>query len=295
MSMVEKALAKVRPSTDGGVRIDRTDELPIIDPSAAVLDPSRMVAINRASLQALGLLPDASQTRRLADQYRQIKRSLIAKVRALSAERKAAAQLVMLASALPGDGKTFTSINLALSIARERDVTILLVDADVLKPRLSGILGVDREPGLMDALIDESANVESFILPTDVPGLSILPAGRKDEAATELLGSTRMAKVVARLTARDPRRIVLFDSPPLLPTSESRALAQSVGLVLLVVRAGATPRSAVLDAIGLIDADKPVALVLNQSLMATSDSYYGYGDYGNYGDTPPLAAAEGRG
>jgi len=174
-------------------------------------------------------------------------------------------------------------------MARERDISVLIMDADVAKPHISRIFGVDREPGLLDALADDSIDIESLVLPTDVDGLSVLPAGPYNESATELLASVRMNQVLTRLTARDPRRIVLLDSPPLLLSSESRALVEIAGQVVLVVRAGGTPRRAVEEAIGYVGDDKPLGLVLNQSQMALSEGYYGYG---SYGDPPPRAGAE---
>jgi exopolysaccharide/PEP-CTERM locus tyrosine autokinase len=232
-------------------------------------------------LRAAGFVPDENQERRFADQYRRIKRPILMQVQLLTAAHAPGARFVLMASALPGDGKTFTSINLALSIARERDVSVLIMDADVAKPHISRIFGIDQEPGLLDALADDELDIESLVLPTDVPGLSMLPAGRHHEAATELLASARMGQVITRLTARDPRRIVLLDSPPLLLSSESRALVQIAGQVVLVVRAGATPRRAVQEAIGYIGEGKPLGLVLNQSLLALSEGYYGYGSYGD--------------
>jgi protein-tyrosine kinase len=189
----------------------------------------------------------------------------------------------MMASALPGDGKTFTSINLALSMASERDVSVLLVDADIPKPHVSRIFGVEKEPGLIDALLDENIDVESLVLSTDVPGLDILPAGRSHEGAAELIASARMRHVVDRLQARHARRIVLFDSPPLLLSSESRSLVAVCAQVVMVVKSGQTPRQAVLNAISSIDESKPVSLVLNRG-AATTDTYYGYGTQGSYGD-----------
>src|SRR5690606_20325175 len=103
---------------------------------------------------------------------------------------------IMMASALPGDGKTFTSINLALSMSRERDSSVVLVDADVAKPHISRIFGVDKEPGLLDALTDKSDDLESLILPTDVGGLSILPAGGHRDNAAELFASAAMRQLV---------------------------------------------------------------------------------------------------
>jgi exopolysaccharide/PEP-CTERM locus tyrosine autokinase len=269
------------PQLDPSVPVEEAPEAPQLDPSVPVVDPSRYIRIDRVRLRAGGFLPDVTQERRFADQYRRIKRPILMRVQTLSAARSPAARLILMASALPGDGKTFTSINLALSMARERDISVLIIDGDVAKPHISRIFGVDREPGLLDALADDSIDIESLVLPTDVDGMSMLPAGQYHESATELLASARMNEVLTRLTARDPRRIILLDSPPLLLSSESRALVEIAGQVVLVVRAGGTPRRAVQEAIGYVGEDKPLGLVLNQSQMALSEGYYGYGSYGD--------------
>jgi protein-tyrosine kinase len=247
---------------------------------------TRIVAINANSLRDAGYMPETGTDRRFADEYRQIKRPLIAKALAAGEPAAGNARLIMMASALPGDGKTFTSINLALSMARERDISVLLVDSDTPKPHVSRIFGVENEPGLLEALADPGIDIESLVLRTDLKGLSILSAGQPNEGATELLSSVHMATVVTRLIAQNSRRIVLFDSPPLLVSSESRALVSIAGQVVLVVRAGATPTQAVQDAIGHIGADKSVSLVLNEGRARLTSGYYGYGDYGNYGSSP---------
>jgi protein-tyrosine kinase len=184
-------------------------------------------------------------------------------------------------SALPGDGKTFTTINLALSLAREHDVSVLLVDADLPKGHISRALGLQNEQGLVDSLLDPTRDVESFIIGTDVPGLDILPAGRPAAGATELIASARMAEVARRLSTRNPRRLALFDTPPLLVSSEARALAQLPAQVILVARAGRTPRQALLDVIAQVDKKKLHSLVLNDAYVRGEDSYYGYYGYGN--------------
>jgi protein-tyrosine kinase len=303
MSVVENAIAKLRSSATARAHptaarpepvgsVEVTAEVSAHKLPAEGLVSSRFVSIDRMRLRAAGFVPDETQERRFADQYRRIKRPILMQVQTLTAARSRGARLVLMASALPGDGKTFTSINLALSMARERDVSILVVDADVAKPHISRIFGVDRESGLLDALADHSLDVDSLVLPTDVEGLSLLPAGRQNDSATELLASARMDQVIDRLTSCDPRRIVLLDSPPLLLSSESRALVQIAGQVVLVVRAGGTPRRAVQEAIAYVGEDKPLGLVLNQSQMALSEGYYGYG---SYGDVAPTSGAAKRG
>jgi Mrp family chromosome partitioning ATPase len=157
------------------------------------------------------------------------------------------------------------------------------------------MFGVGDQKGLVDALADKSMDVESLVISTDVPGLSILPAGTPSAGATELLASARMAEITQRLLAADPRRLVLLDSSPLLVTSESRELVKFVGQVLLVVRAGKTPKRAILDAIQLLGEQVAIGLVLNQGRPSLLDGLYGYGygygAYGDYGDQPPAPAA----
>jgi exopolysaccharide/PEP-CTERM locus tyrosine autokinase len=294
MSFMEKSASKAeRAGGSGGASVSGTRPMPIasveemspdvalLGGTAAAMESARFVKIDRKRLRAAGFVPDEVQERRFADQYRRIKRPMLLQVQALSAAHAPGARLIMMASALPGDGKTFTSINLALSMARERDISMLIVDGDVAKPHISRIFGLEREPGLLDALANENVDVESLVLPTDVPGLSMLPAGQFHESATELLASARMDQVITRLTARDPQRVVLLDSPPLLLSSESRALVEIAGQVGLVVRAGKTPRQAVMEAIEHIGPNKPMGLILNQSLLAQSEGYYGYGSYGD--------------
>lgn len=299
MTLVERAIEKLRRNAEQGQKQPARPvgslvaEVPqandLNGPPATV--PERRIAVDRDALREAGYLPDSSVDRRFADYYRQIKRPLISQALASPAPVPGSPRLIMMASALPGDGKTFTSINLALSMARERDVSVVLVDADTPKPHVSRIFGVDKEPGLLDALGEPGADIESFVLPTDVGGLSILPAGKTHDGATELLASARMASVVTRLVGRDPRRIVLFDSPPLLVSSESRALSAIVGQVVLVVRSGATPHQAVLDALEQI-AERPVSLVLNQGRVHSTGGYYGYGSYGSFGDAKSGEAGE---
>jgi protein-tyrosine kinase len=304
MSLVEQAIKKMRAAgglTDAAAPAERRDGRPAGGPIGQVVDTGihrspdgagtappwrtdKIVRVDRQALRHAGLLPSEQQERAMADQYRQIKRPLISAAMGRRTARLENGQLIMMASAMPGDGKTFTSINLALSMSLEKDVSVLLVDADVAKPHISRIFGVDKEPGLLDVLREPNVAVESMILPTDVPNLKLLPAGTRSETATEMLASFRMEQTMKHLAHSDPTRIVVIDSPPLLVTSESPALAHAVGQVVLVVRAGFTPQQAVLDAIDLIGENKSVGLVLNQSMNATANYYYGYG---GAGDAPP--------
>ncbi len=304
MSLVEKALKKLhdqRSAAAAGTtpRVS-SDALP---DSIAVLPPApsprleahaapppapvprKSLTVNMSALRAAGLLAPEEEQRRISSEYRQIKRPLIAAAMGRgSASAVANGRVIVVASALPGEGKTFTSVNLALNMALEKDTSVLLIDADLPKPHIGRVLGVSEEPGLLDVLRDESRDVEADIFSTNIRGLSFLPAGTPNSTATELLASARMESVLADLMRRDPKRILLFDSSPLLLTTESRALAGVAGQVVIVVRAESTNRQAVLDAVGYVPQDKTVGLVLNQCRGAAAHSYYGYGDY--YGDAP---------
>jgi len=297
MSVVERAIDKLRRA-DPEQRKGPSLSAPGREVIGALVETEPVnangprIAINRTSLRDAGYLPEEQQDRRFAEEYRQIKRPLLAAAFAPEAanHQQPSPRLVMMASALPGDGKTFTSINLALSLAREKDSSVVLVDADVAKPHISRIFGVESERGLLDALADPALDVNTLILPTDVNGLSILPAGHVRDGATELLASGRASQLASQLLARHPRCVALFDSPPLMVSSESRALAAAVGQIVIVVRAGHTPRDAVLKALDTLGPDRAISLVLNEGRKGVAEQLYEYGSYGDYGNGKDGAA-----
>jgi receptor protein-tyrosine kinase len=244
----------------------------------------KVVTINYPQLRAEGLLPEEDEQRRFIAEYRQIKRPLLAAARGRGVPPLPNGRIIMVASALPGEGKTFTTINLALTMALEKDTTVLLIDGDLAKAHITRSLALGEEPGLTDLLLDEAADVATAILATSVPGVSVLPAGRGAETATELLASSRMERLLAEMLSRDPTRIIVFDSPPVLLTTESRALAGVVGQIVMVVRAEGTTHKAAIEALKCLGEDKPVGLVLNQCRSGPT-VYYGYGEYGDSADS----------
>jgi exopolysaccharide/PEP-CTERM locus tyrosine autokinase len=246
--------------------------------------PRRVVHMDREALVDAGYLPAAEYQRRMADQFRHAKRPLLAAALGRGADRLVNGCRIMITSSVPNEGKTFVSFNLAVSISLERDVSVVLVDADVAKRHVSQLFGIDREPGLLDAVQDEYCDIDALVLPTSFPNLYVLPAGRPADTATELLGSHRMESVVAKLEVGfERKRVVIFDSPPLLLTSESRALARHIGQIVLVVKAGVTPRHLVEDAVNCIGRERHIRLLLNQSESPVEAGYY-YHDsaYGQY-------------
>ena len=302
MSIVERALEKLQgrapvetpvaataSATAALVTVAAAKPTPRVDPPEIIESAPKAVVRPRLTLdldalRLAGLLPPASEERGVLADVRRIKRPIVSRALDRATDGAGPLGVVVVASAVSGEGKSFTSWNLALSIALEKDASVLLIDADIPKPQISTVLGIRDRPGLIDALLDPALDVEALIHETDRNNLTVLGAGTGSDMATELLASERMAELVATLRAADPNRIILFESPPLLLTTEARELTAIAGQVVLVVRAGETPRQALIDVVGLLGDTERVSLVLNQVDGRGGDSnYYGYGSYGSYG------------
>ncbi len=247
-------------------------------PESKPVQFSRRVDINLKTLHAAGIVsPDAPRSQ-IADQFRVIKRPLIRNAMGKGASVIPNGNLIMITSALPGEGKSFTAINLALSIATELDNTVMLVDADVARPSVMSVLGLPNGPGLLDLVLDESKDLSSVLLRTNIEKLSILPSGTPHPRATELLASDAMTQRLDDMAKRYADRIIIFDSPPLLITTESRVLASHMGQIVVVVHAGKTLQSDVLQAISTIETCPVRLLLLNQARTDSKEGYgYGYG------------------
>ncbi|MFN4097861.1 MAG: AAA family ATPase [Sphingomonas sp.] len=247
----------------------------------------RRVAIDRKKLAEHGMLVPGATVTALAEEFRLVKRQLLTTARQIRAGGGAGAddrsRMILVCSAKPNDGKTFCAINLALSMAAEKDVEILLVDADFAKPDVLQRLGAPDGPGLLDVLTGQVASAEDCVIDTDVPQLSVLPAGTRSVADTELLASARAHAILDGLAAANPRRIVIFDSPPILAASPASALASHVGQVMLVVRADRTRENELRDAVGLLDGCDHIQLLLNSVSIQPGGRRFGsYGAY--YGE-----------
>ena len=249
--------------------------------SAATATPAspRYRALNLARLQAQGMVTHDGGRTSVSEDFRIIKRPLLRNARASGAEAIRHGNLIVVTSAMPGEGKTYCAVNLAMSIAMEMDMTVLLVDADVARPSVLKTLGLAPEPGLMDVLLDERLAMSDVILRTNVATLSILPAGRSNKHATELLASRAMSRLLAEIASRYADRIVVFDSPPLLITSEAHALVGQMGQVVMVVEAETTTQHAVKEALRQIESCEHINLIYNKTRGFPGNDYYGYGYY----------------
>jgi len=257
-----------------------------------VAEQSRRIEINLETLVASGIVSPHAPRSQIADQYRVIKRPLINNAMGKGASVVVNGNLIMVTSSLQGEGKSFTAINLAVSIATELDNTVLLVDADVARPSVMNMLGLPPSPGLMDLLLDETRSLSSVLLKTNIDKLTILPSGRPHPRATELLASDAMVRLVEDISARYPDRIIVFDSPPLLVTTESRVLATHMGQIVFVVQAGRTMQSEVRQALATIESCPVKLMLLNKASALFKGGYgYGYGYGRGYGYGNDQAAA----
>ena len=255
MSIVEKAAEKLKALPQES------------DASLCHFDP--------VALKRMGLLPaDDEAERRLADELRCVKRPLLANAIEAGTETLVHGKRILVTSAEAGEGKTFTAVNLALSLARETDFEVLLVDGDIPKSDITRIFGLSGKPGLMDVLVDEKRAPADVIMRTDVPNLLVVPAGERHPLAAELFRSRRMEHVLEEFGGRNRRRLMVFDSSPLLATSESQVLASHMGQVVLVVAASRTRRQAVTSALRRLNDLQYVGLLLNMSHLSAGENYY---------------------
>lgn len=237
---------------------------------------SRHIDIDLKRLTAMGYLTPEAPRAQIADEFRVIKRPLLLNVHGKSAPPMARSNLIMITSSLPGEGKTFVSINLAISLAMELDKTVLLVDADVSRPAVLKRLGLPPSPGLLDVLTNPSLQISDVLMRTNVEKLTILPSGQANGRATELLASDSMDRLLDELATRYSDRIVVFDAPPLLPSTESRVLATYMGQVVVVVAADSTPQKSLNQALAMIEACPVVLPLLNKISRSEVGAYYGY-------------------
>ena len=212
-----------------------------------------------------------------AEQYRILRTHL------LEASKDNESRVFQVASAIHGEGKTLTAINLAISIVRGVDETVLLIDADLRKPSVSKILGLEKNEKGLEKYLASGGDLADFIHKTSIPKLSVITPCDPPENPSELLDSDRMFNLVKEVKKRYDNRYIIMDSPPLLPVTDSTILSSLVDYIIIVVRASMTQREAVYEAINKVkDKDKILGIVLNGCESNISKYlYYSYYSYAN--------------
>lgn len=274
-SRTSQVRIRTRASTVG-VKDDRT-EPSLSDDTAAGPNVQR---IDFGRLQAAGFITPTVPDSKVLAEFRVIKRPLIRNALDKSIPRLKNGNLIMVTSSLPDEGKSFVSVNLALSIAMEVDSTVLLVDADVVAPTIPRLLGIKPAKGLMDVLTARDLNYREVLIKTNINKLALMQAGTPHRAASELLASDAMATLLDEIASRYSDRIVIFDSPPLLATTESRVLASHMGQLVVVVEADRTTHATLEAALSTVESCPVVMTMLNKASQSEVGSYYGSYGYG---------------
>lgn len=258
--------AEARPATEARPEATEQD------------NATEVVKVSDRLLAANMLVPGSKIGRDMQDDYRRIKRPLVSNAVGRNRSMVDRGNLILVTSSIPDEGKTYTAVNLALSIAHEMDTTVLFIDCDVDKQGASKMFGVEKASGLVDVLEDDTLSIGDVLLQTDIPKLRVVSAGKKHDYVTELLTSQRMTNVINEIASRYTDRIIIFDGPPLLPAPQTQVLAGLVGQVVLVVEAGKTPQSTVEEALDMLPEDQSIGLVMNKNegIISHSADYYGY-------------------
>lgn len=284
-SVATEAAAQPAPAQPAVLQAGATTPVAPVHPAhdAGIMPASqhsKTVEIDLERLDAMGMVTPRNPRSVIAEEYRVIKRPLLRNVSGQGAGPLHHANLIMVSSSVPGEGKSFSSINLAMSIAMELDRTVLLVDADVSRPTVLNLLGLPPAPGLMDVLTSKSTQLQDVLMRTNVDKLTLLPAGMPHQRATELLASDAMAALLEEIATRYADRVVVFDSPPLLVTTEARVLATHMGQIVMVVESGRTTHAMVKQALATIESCPVKLMLLNKTRETGPGGYYGYGQYG---------------
>jgi receptor protein-tyrosine kinase len=253
----------------------------------------KIANIDLAQLQEAGIpTPNGGRTRVL-DEYRLIKHAVLRIAAGGSLEEHL--NVVMVTSAQPGEGKTFTALSLAMSVVADEGVQVLLVDLDVVKNECCRRLGIRSEPGLVDLLADSNLRLAQALVATDVPRLAVLPAGSNHPLAHELIASPKMYDLVHQLSSMYRHGLVIFDLPPVLASADASVFAENVGQTIVVVEANRTGRASIEQTISLLSGCKRISLILNKaSASELIDQYGSYYGEPSYTHAKPVAAQATR-
>ncbi|WP_218310117.1 XrtA-associated tyrosine autokinase [Alteromonas antoniana] len=272
---VSEPVASAETSAEKPVKSKKVTTASHADGAASTLVPFNIDLDRLVNNGHISLLGDRRQ---INEEYREIKRKLLANAFGPLAKTLHNSNIIMVSSSRPSEGKTFTATNLAMSIAAEQDKTVLLVDADVLKPNVLNTLGLERRKGLMEYLTGEVEDISDVLYPTNIDKLKIIPAGKSHHLSTEMLASQKMHETVDEFANRYPDRIVIFDTPPLIGINESAVLANFAGQAVVVVEEGRAKLADIKLAVERLNPNMAIGFVVNKSTHTDSENsgYYGY-------------------
>ena len=283
MSLIERAAARALEDQQSAIDDDgatTAESDTSLNMTSGLPSNTEPVSLSEKHLQKQGCLTRGDNVSPLAQEYRRIKRPLLFNLRSKIQEQghPSGANLIMITSAMPGEGKSFVSVNLALSIAAEIDQTVLLIDTDVTKRGAAAILGIDRLPGLLDVVVGEQS-VEDVLIKTDISNFSFMPAGTSRSNADELFASEAMRDLILEMGTRYSDRVLIFDTPPVFATNVPSILVKMMGQLAFVVEADNSPQELVEDALNRLEGCETIGLILNKASRRMPGHRYeiGYG------------------
>lgn len=278
VSLTEGMPSEVEGNSDLSLQNTASSDERVMQLDKTKIKYSKLHELPLASLGKLGFITPSTPKNQITEEYRRIKRPLLKRLGRSNDDSEGLNNVLAVTSAMSGEGKTYSAINLAMSLAREKDRTVLLIDSDVVRHTAGELFRVpSNSPGLLDLLDDDTVEPSDVILRTNVERLSFLPAGRKNALASELLSSDTMMKLIADLSNRYPERIIVMDCPPIMQTTEAAILVDHAGQIVFVVSEEQTRQGVVVQALRLIDNEKKVGVLLNKSTTR-----FGHYDYYNY-------------
>ena len=250
---------------------------------AQIAREAELVHFDYAKLRSSRIVTPDNTNSATYNEFRSLKRKLIPMTRDRESGTMTS-NVVMVTSALPREGKTFTVMNLAICLAAERNSNVILVDGDVVRGSISDYFHGENQDGLVDLLTEKRQRIADLLHPcADLPGLHVLFAGSRHQAASELLASHRMANICSSLSKHFEQSIVLFDTPPVLATSETPAIAAHAHHLIMLVASGQSGRHQVVAALEEVSRCPSISLLFNRSsqwLRPLSEPYY-YKEYGH--------------
>jgi receptor protein-tyrosine kinase len=277
IGLIERAAARLRQQdVTGTLPPSRPPDEPSVSPN------SPQLVLDRGRLARFGIAIPSSARSRTVEEFRLIKRNLMSTwpQSDLSGDRRSN-RLIMVTSARPGEGKTFSALNLAMAFASERDIKALLLDADTQHSTLPSILGIPGDTGIVDVLAG-NLELSDVLIQTNLPNLMILPAGRGGPHVPELLSSREMAALLEELTQRLEDRFIIIDTPPCMASSDAAALAPLVAQIVFVVEAHNTQQAEIEAGLSTLSACPRISLLLNKSDALASEHFGSYSYYYHY-------------
>jgi len=298
MSIIEKALEKITKSKETEKHLTPTegpgmDQAPytrgpggqdreyatdrLQDKPAQAERVNKPVTIDLNKLGRLGFLTADCKNQSLFEQFRRIKMPILSAAFRTDTGRERNKNILMVTSAMSGEGKTYNAINLSFSITLEYNFTVLFMDVDLTGRSMTRLFGLEDSPGLTEYLTSDRASISQYFYKTNIEKLSVIPSGKPNPRSTELLTSSRMNRLLSELSDRYNDRLIIMDTPPLMQDSSSVAISKLANIIAVIVEAEKTPRHLVVEALKQVKDKKDVNIILNKS-----NQHFGEGNYYYY-------------